>query len=81
MGISKPQINAIRASLNEFFKKDEQAQAEWLQTVEPAAVVNTEVHLGGLTMDQASHIIDATNDRRDGGMATAARSAPQLPRD
>ena len=81
VGISKPQIKAIRASLSEFFGNDEQAQAEWLQTVEPAAVVNTEVHLGDLTMDQASRIIDATNDRRDGGMATAARNAPQLPRD
>ena len=81
MGISKPQIKAIRASLSEFFGNDEQAQAEWLQTVEPAAVVNTEVHLGDLTMDQASRIIDATNERRDGGMATAARNAPQLPRD
>ena len=81
VGISDPQRKAIRGSLNEFFKKDEQAQAEWLQTVEPAAVVNTEVHLGDLTMDQASRIIDATNERRDGGMATAARNAPQLPRD
>lgn len=66
VGISEPQIKAIRASLNEFFKKDEQTQVEWLQKVEPAAVANMEVHLGDLTMDQASRIIDATNAKRDG---------------
>lgn len=84
MMMSKPQRNAIRGSLEDVLGKDEQKQVEWLQHVAPEAVQNLEVHLGTLTMDQASHLIDVINAKRDGeppAAAAAVRKTRPLPRD
>ena len=62
--ISEAQTRAIRASLRELFGEDEQSQVEWLTEIEPAAVAGLEVHLGGLSSQQASRIISASNDER-----------------
>lgn len=64
--ISDKQRIAIRASLNDLWPKDEQAQWAWVKEIEPTAVDETAVHLTGLSNDQASRIITALNDERAG---------------
>lgn len=64
--IGENQIKAIRASLAQLFAKDEQKQCEWMTQIQPKAVEGTEIHLGGLTQQEAADIIVALNDERAG---------------
>jgi len=70
---------AIRAGLGERFPGDELGQAAWMADIEPAAVTDGEVHLSGLSQDQASRILDALNDERAADVPTEAAAAPPPP--
>jgi len=61
--ITDTQIKAIRGALKRMFGDDERAAFEWMQGAQPRATESgTMIHLGELTMAEASTILFAVNE-------------------
>lgn len=73
--ITEAQIRAIRATMHTLWGGDERAAWEWMKTREPAACELANIHLGGLTIAQASAVIRTLNEER-GQRKKAAGAEP-----